>query len=49
MDSLGVYEVTYINGVEASDEECASYDLGDYEYIRLTMNREELIKTLSEK
>ncbi len=48
-DSMGLYGVKYINGVEVSDEECASYDLGGYEYIKVTMNREELKEALGWK
>lgn len=47
MDSMGLYGVSYINGSEASAEECASYDLGGYEYITVTMNRDELIESLN--
>lgn len=48
MDSMGIYGVSYINGTEVSEEECAAYDLGGYEFITVTMNREELVKMLSE-
>lgn len=48
MDSMGLYGVSYIDGEEVSEEECASYDLGGYEFITVTMNREELVKMLSE-
>ncbi len=40
--SIGHYSVSYINGSEATDEECASYDAGNYEYIEAVMSREEL-------
>jgi len=38
--------VSYIDGVEVSDEECASYDVGGYELIEGTMSLEELEKKL---
>ena len=49
MESMGVYGVSYIDGLEASTEECASYDLGNYAFMAVTMNQEELKETLSEK
>lgn len=40
--SLGLYGINYINGREASNEECASYDAGEYTQMRGTMTAEEL-------
>lgn len=37
---------SYIDGVEITDEECASYDVGEYEYIEGRMSLEELWKKL---
>lgn len=42
MDSMGYYGVTYIDGKEVSQEECAIYDVGGYEYLRTTMSWKEL-------
>lgn len=41
-DSIGYYGVSYIDGVEVSDEKCKSYDVGGYEYIRAVMSCEAL-------
>jgi len=40
--SIGYYSVSYIDGREATDEECASYDMGEYEPITVNMSLEEL-------
>lgn len=40
--SIGYYGVSYIDGREATDEECASYDMGEYEPIVVNMSLEEL-------
>jgi len=45
--SIGHYSVSYINGSEATNEECASYDAGNYEYIEAVMSREELKSQLN--
>lgn len=45
MGSVGYYGISYINGVEATDEECLAYDAGEYEYISGGVTYEEL-KTL---
>ncbi len=42
MGSLGLYSKSYLNGREATDEECASYDAGDYEFLTVSMSLEEL-------
>ncbi len=41
-DSIGYYSVSYIDGREVTDEECASYDVGEYEPIAANMSLEEL-------
>ncbi len=46
MGSVGYYGVSYLYGKQASYEECAVYDAGEYEMIRGTMSLEELIKEL---
>ncbi len=48
-DSIGYYSVSYINDKEVSEEECASYDVGEYEYIEGKMNLEELKAELRNK
>lgn len=45
--SIGHYSVSYINGAEAADEECASYDAGNYEYMEAVMSLEELKSRLN--
>lgn len=45
--SIGNYSVSYINGAEAADEECASYDAGNYEYMEAVMSLEELKSRLN--
>lgn len=44
--SFGMYGVSYINGAEATNEECASYDAGGYEYIDPDMSWEQLREKL---
>lgn len=44
--SIGYYGVSYLNGVEATHEECAAYDKGEYEYIQGVMSVEELREKL---
>lgn len=46
--SMGYYSVSYINGAEASDAECASYQAGEYEYIQGVMSEDELRTKLKE-
>lgn len=46
MDSMGMYSVSYIDGVEVSAEEMASYKVGDYEMIEGSMTLEELFRAL---
>lgn len=48
-DSIGRYSVSYMDGKEISDEECASYDRGEYEYIRPILSAEELLERLNER
>ena len=40
--SIGYYGVLYLNGEEATSEECDAYDIGGYEYIRPIMSLDEL-------
>lgn len=40
--SIGYYSASYIDGREVTDEECASYDMGEYELITVNMSPEEL-------
>lgn len=47
MDSFGLYAVSYINGSEATTEECAVYDLGGYVYITPSMSYNELSAKLN--
>lgn len=46
MGSVGSYGVCYLDGKEASDEECAAFDAGGYEPIMGSMSREELLEKL---
>ena len=46
MDSMGMYSVSYIDGVEVSVEEAVSYDVGGYEFIEGRMTLEELLRAL---
>ena len=47
--SMGYYSVSYINGAEASNEECAAYKAGEYEYIQGVMSGDELRAKLREQ
>lgn len=47
MGSMGMYGVSYLNGVEATDEQCAAYDVGGYEFITGTMTFDSLLSTLN--
>lgn len=47
--SMGYYSVSYINGAEASDAECAAYQAGEYEYIQGVMSGDELRTKLKEQ
>lgn len=46
MASMGLYGVTYVNGVEETANESAVYDAGEYEYILGNMSLEELKERL---
>lgn len=46
MGSVGYYGVNYLNGKEASVEECSAYDAGEYEMIRGDLSLEGLLKEL---
>lgn len=46
-DSLGYYGVSYINGVQVTEEECSAYDAGEYEYIEPAMSLEALWSRLN--
>ncbi|MCM1134573.1 MAG: hypothetical protein NC400_03265 [Clostridium sp.] len=48
MESAGSYSVSYIDGAEATEEECAAYSAGEYEYIQGMMSGEELRAKLQE-
>lgn len=47
-DSIGYYSVSYVDGVEITDEQYAAYDAGEYEYIVGEMGLEEMMKELAE-
>lgn len=47
-DSIGYYSVSYIDGVEITAEQYASYDAGEYEFIAGRMSQEELMRALAE-
>ena len=47
-NSVGNYSISYIEGVEVSDEECAAYDKGSYEYIFGSMSYDEILQMLNE-
>lgn len=49
LDSVGYYSVSYINGTEASPEECAAYDAGGYEYMETPMTAGELRAQLNKR
>ncbi len=46
LDSMGMYGVSYIDGVEITAEEAASYKVGDYEWIEGSMTFAELLAAL---
>ena len=46
MESLGKYGVSYIDGREATDEECAALNKGEYEWIEGTLSLKELLAEL---
>ena len=41
-DSIGYYSVSYIGDTQITDEECASYNVGEYQYIQTEMDLETL-------
>ncbi len=47
-DSIGYYGVTYVDGVEITEEQYVNYDAGEYEPIVGTKSIEELMKKLAE-
>lgn len=47
--SIGYYGVSYLNGKEVSDAECAAYDAGEYEMIRGTMDLQGLERELGDR
>lgn len=47
LGSMGFYSISYLNGSEASPEECRAYDAGEYEMIRGAMTLEALCQSLS--
>ena len=46
MGSMGLYGKSYLNGREATDEECGAWDVGGYEFIRGILSFEELTARL---
>lgn len=46
-ESIGYYSVSYINGEEVTAEKCASFNVGEYEYIEPVMNLEVLRSKLN--
>lgn len=46
--SIGYYSVSYVDGVEITDEQYAGYDAGEYEFIAGRMSQEELTRALAE-
>lgn len=46
MGSLGYYGISYIDGRQATDEECAALNKGEYEWIGGSMNVNELLAEL---
>lgn len=46
-DSVGFYNKSYIDGREVSDEECASYAVGEYTYLEGVMDLTELHEKLN--
>lgn len=49
MGSLGMYGITYMDGVEIGYDESIPYDVGGYEYIDVAMSREDLDSELEGK
>lgn len=47
MSSMGMYGVSYLNGAEATAEQCAAYDVGGYEFITETMTLDSLLSALN--
>lgn len=47
-DSIGYYSVSYVDGVEITNEQYAGYDAGEYEFIAGRMSQEELMRALTE-
>lgn len=47
-DSIGYYSVSYVDGVEITAEQYASYDAGEYEFIAGRLSQEELMRALAE-
>ena len=43
---MGKYGVSYIDGREATDEECAALNKGEYEWIEGTLSLKELLAEL---
>lgn len=46
MESMGLYGASYIDGVEISPEEAASYNVGGYELMEGSMSLQELLENL---
>ena len=46
LESAGMYGISYIDGKEASEEECEAYDAGEYEMILGELSLDELIAEL---
>ncbi len=49
METVGKYGMSYIDGKAATDEQCASYEKGAYEYMQGSMSLEELRSELQRK
>ncbi len=47
-DSIGYYSVSYVDGVEITNEQYAAYDAGEYEFIAGKMSMEEMLRALME-
>ncbi len=45
-DSMGNYSVSYLNGVQITDEEWDTYEAGEYVFIETVMSLEELVAEL---
>lgn len=46
-DSIGYYSISYIDDKQVTDEECVSYNLGEYQYIQTEMDLETLRSKLN--